>query len=117
MTYRSKILEILLWSFSAIGLLFLMWLLIGGIVIKRKLDNNLESTNAVVIDHFYSIRQTNYFSYNFYVDTVLYEGRGWYYPESDSFGVGDNIEVVYCSIDPSNNEPQREYRSYSIFKP
>lgn len=116
MTRRKKM-NIIFWLFGAMGFLFLMWLFIGGVIIKMQLDNNLESKRAVIIDRFYSIRQTNYFSYVFYVDTVMYEGSGWFYPESDVFGVGDSIEIVYCTLDPTNNEPKREYRSHSILKP
>ena len=113
----NKTKNIIAWIIAVIGFGFLAYLLVGGILLKRQLDNNLESARAVVIDRFYSIRQTNYFSYTFYVDTVMYEGRGWFYPESDSFSVGDSIEIVYCRLDPINNEPKREYRSHSIIKP
>ena len=105
------------WIIAGISFGFVAYLLIGGILLKRQLDNNLESTNAVVIDQFHSIRQTYYFGYSFYVDTILYKGSGFYYPNSDTFGVGDSIEIVYSSVNPSNNEPKRQYRRHSIIKP
>ena len=116
MTHQKKS-DIFLGVFNVICILFLLWLLIGGLVKKWQLDRNVKYTNAIVIDHFYSIRQSNYFSYTFYVDTILYKGGGFYYPDSDTFGVGDSIEIVYSSVNPSNNEPKRQYRRHSIIKP
>ena len=113
----NKTKNIIAWIIAVIGFGFLAYILVGGILLKRQLDNNLESTNAVVIDQFHSIRQTNYFCYSFYVDTIQFEGSGYYYPNSDTFGVGDSIEIVYSSVNPSNNEPKRQYRRHSIIKP
>lgn len=113
----NKITNIVLGAFNIAASLFLLWMLIAGILKKKELDNNLESSYAIVIDHFHSNKQTYYFSYTFYVDTILFEGSGFYYPNSDTFGVGDSIEIVYSSVNPSNNEPKRQYRRHSIIKP
>ena len=109
MTHHKKS-DIFLGVFNVICILFLLGLLIGGFVKKWQLDKNAKYTNAIVIDHFYSIRQSDFFSYTFLVDTIHYNGSGRYYPKVDRFGVGDTIPIIYCSVNPRFNEPLREYK-------
>lgn len=106
--------NIVLGAFNIAAFLFLLWMLIAGILKKKELDNNHESTNAVVT-RFYSIKQSDYFKYVFYVDTIQYEGSGRHSLYRDViFRVGDSIEIVYSSVNPSNNRPKRQYRKHCI---
>jgi len=102
----------ILWLFSIICVIFLAYLLIGGIIKKQSLDKNLEYSKAIVIDHFFTIRYTDYFSYEFFVEDKKYQGSGEYYPKSDTLSVGDTITVVYDKTNPDNNRPEREYSSF-----
>jgi len=95
----------ILWLFTIICWVFLAYLLIGGIIKKQSLDKNLEYSKAIVIDHFFTIRYTDYFSYEFFVGDKKYQGSGNYYPKSDALSVGDTIIVVYDKTNPDNNKP------------
>lgn len=101
--------DTVLWLLSIVCGIFLAYLLIGGIIKKRLLDKNLEYSKAIVIDHFYTIRYTDYFSYKFSVGDNEYQGSGEHYPASDTFSVGDTIIVVYDRTNPDNNMPERDY--------
>ncbi|MDD3404758.1 MAG: hypothetical protein PHH23_00595 [Paludibacteraceae bacterium] len=98
------------WLFSIMCGVFIAYLLIGGIIKKRSLDKNLEYSKAMVIDHFYTIRYTDYFSYEFFVEEKKYQGSGKHYPTSDALSVGDTITVVYDKTNPDNNRSARDYR-------
>ena len=99
----------ILWLFSIICWVFLAYLLIGGIIKKQSLYKNLECSKAIVIDHFYTIRYNDFFSYEFFVGDNKYQGSGNYYPKSDALSVGDTITVVYDKTNPDNNIPERDY--------
>ena len=105
----KKLKDSILWLFSIICGVFLAYLLIGGIIKKQSLDKNLEYSKAIVIDYFYTIRYTHFFSYEFFVGDNKYQGRGKYHPKSDTLSVGDTIIVVYDKTNPSNNRPKIEY--------
>ena len=102
--------DTILWLFSIICGIFLAYLLIGGIIKQRSLDKNLEYSKAIVIDHFYTVRYTDYFSYEFFVEEKKYQGSGKHYPASDTLSVGDTITVVYDKTNPVNNRPERDIR-------
>lgn len=99
----------ILWLLSILCGIFLAYLLIGGIIKKQSLDKNLEYSKAIVIDHFFTIRYTDYFSYEFFVEEKKYQGSGEHYPKSDALSVGDTITVVYDKTNPDNNRPEIEY--------
>lgn len=107
---RKNLKETVLWLFSIICGIFLAYLLIGGIIKQRSLDKNLEYSKAIVIDHFYTVRYTDYFSYEFFVEEKKYQGSGKHYPASDTLSVGDTITVVYDKTNPDNNRPERDIR-------
>jgi hypothetical protein len=75
---------------------------------NRSLENNLMISKAVIIDRFYTIRYTDYFSYKFIVDEKEYHGSGKHYPATDTFLIGDTILVVYDGTNPDNNKPGRD---------
>jgi hypothetical protein len=104
----KKLKDTVLWLLSIICGIFLAYLVIGGIIKKQSLDENLEYSKAVVVDHFYTVRYTDYFSYEFFVEEKKYQGRGKYYPASDTLSVGDTITVVYDKTNPDNNRPERD---------
>ena len=79
---------------------------------KRSLYRNAEITNAVVIDHFYTIRYTDYYSYEFVVDNEEYQGSGHYDKDYPTVSVGDMIAVVYNRKKPKHNQPKREIRRF-----
>lgn len=105
----KNIKDAILWLFSIICGVFLTYLLIGGIIKKQSLDKNLEYSKAIVIDHFFTIKYTDYFSYEFFVEDKTYQGSGKYYPKSGALSVGDTIIVVYDKTKPDNNIPERDY--------
>lgn len=88
---------------------FLIYLVVGGIIKERSLNKNFEYSKAIVIDHFYTIRYTDYFSYKFSIDNKEYQGSGRHYPKSDSISIGDTIIVIYDRENPDNNKPIRDY--------
>ena len=104
----KKLKDTVLWLLSIICGIFLAYLVIGGIIKKQSLDENLEYSKAVVVDHFYTVRYTNYFSYEFFVEEKKYQGSGKHYPASDTLSVGDTITVVYDKTNPYNNRPERD---------
>ena len=104
----KKLKDTILWILSIICGIFLAYLVIGGIIQKQSLDENLENSKAVVVDHFYTVRYTNFFSYDFFVEEKKYQGSGKHYPASDTLSVGDTITVVYDKTNPDNNRPERD---------
>ena len=82
---------------------------IGGYIKNQSLVKNAECTEAIVIDHFYTIRYTDYFSYVFYYNNREYQCSGHYYPQIEKFTVGDTIVVIYNKKNPKNNMPKREF--------
>lgn len=105
----KKLKDSILWLICIICGIFLTYLLIGGIIKKQSLDKNFEYSKAIVIDHFYTIRYTDYFSYEFFVEDKKYQGSGNYYPKRDTLSVGDTITVVYDKTNPDNNRPAIYY--------
>jgi len=101
--------KIIYYVTSIICFTFLTYLVVGGIIKKRSLDKNAEYTKAIVIDYFYTVRYTDYFSYKFRIDNKEYQGSGRHYPSSDTLSVGDTIIIVYDRENPDNNKPKREY--------
>lgn len=101
--------DTILWLFNIICGIFLAYLLIGGYIKKQSLDKNLGYSKAIVIEHFYTIRYTDYFSYEFFVEEKKYHGSGKYDPKSDALSVGDTIIVVYKKTNPDNNRPEKDY--------
>lgn len=99
----------ILWLISITCGIFLAYLLIGGIIKKRSLDKNLKYSKAIVIDHFFTVRHTDYFSYEFFVEEKKYQGSGKHYPTGYALSVGDTITVVYDKTNPDNNRPERDY--------
>ena len=99
----------ILWLITIICGGIFAYLLIGGIIKKQSLDKNFGFSKAIVIDHFYTIRCTDFFSYEFFVGDKKYQGSGYYYPKSDTLSVGDTIIVVYDKTNPDNNKPERDY--------
>lgn len=97
------------WLFGIICMIFVAYLLIGSIIKKQSLDKNLEYSKAIVIDHFFTIRYSHYFSYEFFVEEKKYQGSGKHYPKSDALSVGDTITVVYDKTNPNNNRTERDY--------
>lgn len=106
--------DIVYYAISIICFTFLAYLVAGGIIRKRSLDKNAEYTKAIVIDHFYTVRYTDYFSYKFFIDNKEYQGSGRHYPASDTLSVGDSIVVVYDRTNPDINKPERNYKKDNI---
>lgn len=105
----KKLKDTLLWLLSIFCGIFIAYVLIGGIIKKQSLDENLEYSKAIVIDDFFTIRQSDYFSYNFFVDENEYQGSGKYYRATDTISVGDTIIVVYDRTNPDSNKPERDH--------
>ncbi|RGN32271.1 DUF3592 domain-containing protein [Bacteroides oleiciplenus] len=105
----KKIKYYISYSFGIVAILFISYLVIGGFIKKQSLGRNIEYAKAIIIDHFYTIRYTDFFSYKFSVNGQEYHGSGWHYPDSDTFSVGDTIRVVYDKVNPDNNKTYRDY--------
>lgn len=93
------------WLLSILCGIFLIYL----IITKNSLNENFEYSKAIIIDNFYTIRYTDYFSYKFYIDEIEYQGSGKYYHASDTILVGDTIIVIFDRTNPENNMPVRDY--------
>ena len=105
----KKIYEAILWLLGIVCWIFVSYIIIGAILKKQSLDKNAIRTQAIVLDNFYSIRYTDFFSYRFFVGDKEYQGSGWYYPESDTLAVGDTIFIYYDSTNPDSSRPEREF--------
>lgn len=108
MTLSKK--DIILYSFSAVFFVFIIYILVGSFNKNRNLIKNIEYTNAVIIDRFFTVRYTDYFSYEFSVNNKLYNGTGWHYPDNDTLSVGDSILIIYDRSNPENNKTYRDYK-------
>lgn len=75
---------------------------------KKSLQSNMEYTKAKIVDHFYTIRYSHYFTYEFRIGDSLYQGSGRYYPDTDTLCVNDTILIIYDKSNPSNNKPLRD---------
>ena len=49
------------YSFGIVAILFISYLVIGGFIKKQSLGRNIEYAKAIIIDHFYTIRYTDFF--------------------------------------------------------
>lgn len=107
---NKKILNIVYYAISVICFSTLLLLIIGGIVKNRSLAKNAAFTKAIVLDHFYGIRYSDFFSYRFSIDNQDYQGSGRYYPETDTISAGDTIIVVYDRTNPNNNRAKRDFK-------
>ena len=100
--------NILGYLFSVVAIIFILYLVIGGSIKQKSLDLNKEYLNAIVIDSFFTIRQTDYFRYKFFVERKEFIGSGeYYYPPV----VGDTILIVYDKTNPNNNSFWRDYET------
>ena len=79
-----------------------------NIIISNK-EKNTVYTIAIVLDNFYKIKDSNYFTYEFKVNSKIYSGCGLYYPVTDNFTIGDTIIIAYEEEKPEHNKPIREY--------
>ena len=106
---KVKLKDIIAWSYI-IGLwAILAYLIIGGLMKRQSLNKNWEYAEAVVMDHFFRIRYTHYFSYKFSVGENEYQGEGRYFSENDTISAGDTITVIYDRTDPNNSATLRDY--------
>lgn len=106
---KTSIKDIILGTFSVIGMSFVLFLLIAGYFKRRSLDKNLEFSKAVIIDDFKTIKNTQYLGYKFMIKDKEYHGSGRYYPDTDTFAVGDTIVIFYDRTNPDNNTTWRDY--------
>ena len=81
---------------------------------RQSLNKNWEYAEAVVMDHFFRIRYTHYFSYKFSVGENEYQGEGRYFSENDTISAGDTIIVIYDRTDPNNSATLRDYLGRSF---
>lgn len=59
---KVKLKDIIAWSYI-IGLgALLAYIIIGGLIRRQSLNKNWEYAEAVVMDHFFRIRYTHYFT-------------------------------------------------------
>lgn len=93
-----------------IALIILLSLFLYDFIKYNQLENNIEYTQAVIIDDFTHIRRTYHFGYEFFVKGVRYKGSGQYDPKTDKVIVGDSVTIVYDRTDPDNNQTLRMYK-------
>lgn len=103
LSLKNKILYLV----SFVIFLFIIYLIIGGFLKKKSLKDNIEYTNAAVIE-FTQIRYTKLFRYVFCIDGKTHYGSGRYYPESDNISVGDSILIVFDKTNPENSKAARD---------
>jgi hypothetical protein len=101
--------DIILWLFSAVLIIFIAYILIGGIHKKKSLDSNMEYYKAVISGFSTGPGLRYYLDYEFNLGSNLYQGSGKHYPKSDTLSVGDTIFIVYDKTNPNNNRPYRDY--------
>lgn len=102
----DKLKSVLKKFFKEYGIAFIIFLpfVLYGYIKYNQLKDNIEYTQAVILDDFRQIRRTSYFSYEFFVKGVKYTGSGEYNPKTDTIQAGDSVKIVYDRTDPSNNE-------------
>ena len=101
--------------FGIIGIVFVSYLIIGGMIKQWSLDRNLEFSTAIATGRFSSMRTSHSFYYNFIVNKKEYQGSGRYYPKSEIISAGDTVDVVYDRTNPDNNETYRDYKKERPF--
>lgn len=74
------------------------------------LNENIEYTNAVIVDFPAGVRARRYIEYKFFVNNKEYHDSGKYYPKSDTLSIGDTIAVVYDRTNPDNSRTYRDYK-------
>lgn len=97
----------ILYLFSFVTLLIVLYLLVGGFLKKKSLENKIEYTNAAITE-FTQIRYAKFFRYVFCINGKTYYGSGRYYPDSDSISVGDSILIIFDKTNPENNKAARD---------
>lgn len=88
-----------------------------GLSKHSSLNDNLQYSKAIVVDHFYTIRFTDYFSYEFFVDSKKHRGSGQYYTKSELLSSGDTVLIVYDQTNPENNKTKRDFERSSVELP
>lgn len=111
---KEKLANILTWSITIILASVIAYLVIRGLIRRQSLNKNWEYAEAVVMDHFFRIRYTHYFSYKFSVGENEYQGEGRYFSENDTISAGDTITVIYDITDPNNSATLRDYLGRSF---
>lgn len=111
---KEKLANILTWSITIILASAIAYLVIRSLIRRQSLNKNWEYAEAVVMDHFFRIRYTHYFSYKFSVGENEYQGEGRYFSENDTISAGDTITVIYDRTDPNNSATLRDYLGRSF---
>ena len=98
-------------SFSIIvTVLFFFTVLIRQCSKDVSLDRNLKYEKAIVTKFGMTGKGLHYLIYEFVVNDKEYQGSGIHYPRTDTFSIGDTIEIFYDETDPENNTQLRSYR-------
>ncbi|MDL2213712.1 hypothetical protein LJC29_07065 [Bacteroides sp. OttesenSCG-928-N06] len=90
-------------------LCFTVWVYFNGHKKNVSLKNNLIFSKAIIIKFSTGPRMRHYVDYEFAINGELYQGTELYYPKSDTFSVGDTINIVYDRTNPKNNRTVRDY--------
>ena len=94
--------------------IILLGILMYGVVINQKKYNSLKSnwkyTDGIINELYLGTRASWRLRYNYFIDGNIYEGRGHWYPNSDTLSVGDTIEIVYDTTNVSYSRVARDAR-------
>ena len=107
MKIQSK--DFILYLFSAIGFIFVAYILIGGFLKQSSLRRNGKEIDAVIERFHEGSRGWNSIYYYYFINEVKYQGGGMYYPKSDTLSIGDTIIVIYDKTNFSSSKPERDF--------
>ena len=89
--------------FVIIGALILVSTTSYLIYLRFDRTRNGVVTKAVIYDTAGGKRGQPYVHYQFIVDSVMYNSSDRYWPDRDSFSIGDSCDIIYSSKNPKNN--------------
>jgi hypothetical protein len=101
--------DFILYLFSGIITIFMVYLTKVGIQKRKSLETNLEYTNAIILKFSSGPRGRRYIDYAFSVNGTKYQGSGKHYPQSDHLSIGDTIVIVYDKTNPASSKPERDF--------
>jgi hypothetical protein len=94
---------------GAAFVIFSIYLMIFAYNRTKSLETNIEYTKAVIYNLSIGMRGNYYLYYDYFVDSIKYQGNGNWYPKSDTLSVSDTIEIVF---DKTNHSFSRTVRDF-----
>jgi len=100
--------EIGYYIFSVPLIVFVVYLVVGGVLKQTSVSRNAEETYAIITEFRSGPRGSYYLSYRYFANGTEHQGGGRHYPKNDNFSIGDTIIIFYDARRPANSRPKRD---------